>query len=318
MTSSPNSSQAFEDLRLVTRDTPVSGRPSEAGARPLPAVRDLLGQRYGRPWSDELVTEQPASTSREAEAIISRLLSHRSVRQYLPKALPQGTLELLVAAAQSAASSSNLQLWSVVAVEDAERRRALSQVANNQAHIQQAPLFLVWIADLNRGAELARARGLPSDGLSYLEMFLMASIDTALAAQNAVVAAESLGLGTVYIGALRNHPERVAELLGLPSTAFAVFGLCVGWPNPDAPAAIKPRLPQPVVLHRDGYQLSDSEHAAVAGYDALMQGFYSDQGMPVPAGGWSLHSAKRVANAAALNGRHVLREMLGRLGFELK
>ena len=294
MTAPTESSRTFEDLRL------------------------LLSQRYGRAWPDRLATDEATSGPGNAEVVISRLLSHRSVRQYLPQALPEGTLELLVAAAQSAASSSNLQLWSVVAVEDVERRRALAQVANNQAHIEQAPLFLVWIADLNRGAELARARGLPSDGLSYLEMFLMASIDTALAAQNAVVAAESLGLGTVYIGALRNHPARVAELLGLPSSAVAVFGLCVGWPDPNAPAAIKPRLPQQVVLHRDRYLLSEQEHAAVAGYDSLMQGFYSDQNMPVPAGGWSLHSAKRVANAAALNGRHVLRDVLGRLGFELK
>jgi nitroreductase len=279
------------------------------------ALRSLLAQRYGRAWDEKLATDVSAA---DAETVIACLLSHRSIRQYLPKALPKGTLELLVAAAQSAASSSNLQPWSVVAIEDAERRKAFAQVVNNQAHVQQAPLFLVWVVDLNRATELAQARGLPSEGLSYLETFLLAAIDTSLAAQNAVVAAESLGLGTVYIGGIRNHPERVAELLGLPRQAFAVFGLCVGWPHPDALAAIKPRLPQPVVLHRDRYALTESEHAAVGGYDALMQNFYTDQSMPVPAGGWSLHSAKRVASAAALNGRHVLREVLGRLGFELK
>jgi nitroreductase len=307
----------FEDLPLIAGDDEAGGPESNEGLRDRGGVRNLLAQRYGRAWSDKVATGD-GSGARGAETIIARLLSHRSVRQYLPQALPEGTLELLVAAAQSAASSSNLQLWSVVAVEDPERRRALAEVANHQAHIQQAPLFLVWIADLNRAAELAEARGIPGEGLSYLEMFLMASVDTALAAQNAVVAAEALGLGTVYIGALRNHPERVAELLGLPGRSLAVFGLCVGWPNPDATAAIKPRLPQAIVLHRDRYLLSESQHAAVGGYDALMQGFYSNQSMPVPEGGWSLHSARRVASAAALNGRHVLRDVLGRLGFELK
>ncbi len=318
MTSPIEPSRVSEDLRRVSGEARVGGPRSEESFRQPPAIRNLLAQRYGRVWSDKVATDDLTNDASHAETVLTTLLSHRSVRKYLPQALPEGALELLVAAAQSAASSSNLQLWSVVAVEDGERRRALARVANNQAHIQQARLFLVWIADLHRGAELSRARGIPSEGLSYLEMFLMASIDTALAAQNAVVAAESLGLGTVYIGALRNQPERVAELLGLPSTAFAVFGLCVGWPELDAQATIKPRLPQPVVLHRDRYLLSESEHAAVAGYDALMQGFYSEQRMPVPEGGWSLHSAKRVASAAALNGRHVLREVLGRLGFELK
>jgi len=309
-----NASRAFEPLRQLSEDDFVN----HGGERALPEVRDLLAERYGCAWPAAGTADPLTNAPSDAESVISRLLSHRSVRQYLPKALPEGTLELLVAAAQSAASSSNLQLWSVVSVEDGERRRALAQVANNQAHIEQAPLFLVWVADLNRGAALARARGLTSDALSYLEMFLMASVDTALAAQNAVVAAEALGLGTVYIGALRNQPERVAELLGLPSSAYAVFGLCVGWPNPQVQTAIKPRLPQSVLLHRDRYQRSESEHAAVADYDALMERFYSAQNMPVPAGGWSLHSAKRVANAAALNGRHVLRDVLGRLGFELK
>jgi len=312
MTALKEPSRAFEDLRLIVGDE-HAGQPADEDR-----VRDLLTERYGRAWQAKIATDDLEAAPSAAQAIVAGLLAHRSVRHYLPRAVPEGTLELLVAAAQSAASSSNLQLWSVVSVEDAERRAALAQVANNQAHIRQAPLFLVWVADLNRGAELARARNLPSDGLSYLEMFLMASIDTALAAQNAVVAAESLGLGTVYIGALRNHPERVAELLGLPSSALAVFGLCVGWPNTDAPAAIKPRLPQPVVLHRERYRLSESEHAAVAAYDGLMHGFYESQNMPVPAGGWSLHSAKRVASAAALNGRHVLRDALGRLGFALK
>ena len=129
--------------------------------------------------------------------------------------MPSGTLQLLIGAAQSAASSSNLQLWSVVSVSDPARRRALYEVAGHQAHILECPLFLVWVADLHRPTQLARERGVPSAGLDYLEMFLMASIDSALAAQNAVVAAEALGLGTVYIGALRNDPVRVAQVLEL-------------------------------------------------------------------------------------------------------
>jgi nitroreductase len=316
MTFSAHSSATFSD------QSPAS-HPSEANADLLSkerrgGIRELLGQRYGRPWQAQIAAGAALPDAGGSERLISQLLSHRSVRSYLPKALPEGTLELLVAAAQSAASSSNLQLWSVVAVQDPERRTALSQVANNQTHIRQAPLFLVWVADLHHASELSRVRGVPSEGLSYLEMFLMASVDTALAAQNAAVAAEALGLGTVYIGALRNHPERVAELLGLPEQAFAVFGMCVGWEDPAAATSIKPRLPQSVALHRERYSASQPLREAVGAHDQLMQSFYSAQSMGVPDGGWSLHSAKRVASAAALNGRHALRQTLARLGFELK
>jgi nitroreductase len=135
---------------------------------------------------------------------IALLLSHRSIRGYRPDALPPGTLETLVAAAQSAATSSNLQTWSVVAVTDAGKKATLARLAANQKHIEQCPLFLVWIADLSRNRRLAEEEGVTLETLPYQETFLVAAIDATLAAQNATVAAESLGLSTVYIGALRN------------------------------------------------------------------------------------------------------------------
>ncbi|MBW4444663.1 MAG: NADPH-dependent oxidoreductase [Plectolyngbya sp. WJT66-NPBG17] len=247
---------------------------------------------------------------------LETLLSHRSIRAYRSVPLPPSTLETLIAAAQSASTSSNLQTWSVVAVEDVDRKAQLAEVTNRQAHIYQAPLFLVWLADLARLTRTAEQLGLPHEGLDYLEMFLMASIDASLAAQNAVVAAESLGLGTVYIGALRNRPEEVAAILGLPPLTFAVFGLCVGYADPDKPAAIKPRLPQPAILHREQYQ-SIEQDVSIVEYNEQMRQFYTDQKMNVP-GDWAEHSAKRIATREALSGRDRLREALHHLGFELR
>ena len=272
----------------------------------MPNPTELLRWRYGvsafNPdidWNDCLTT----------------LLSHRSIRAYLPNPLPLGTLEILIATAQSAATSSNLQTWSVVAVEEPTRKEQLSQLAGNQAHIRQCPLFLVWLADLARLTHVAESRGLSHEGLDYLEMFVMATVDAALAAQNAALAAESLGLGTVYIGAMRNHPEEVAALLGLPPHVFAVFGLCVGYPDPDNEAAIKPRLPQSAVLHRETYNLAQEE--AIADYNEVMKAFYLEQQMNVP-GDWSEHSVKRVASPQSLSGRDRLRQALQNLGFELR
>lgn len=269
---------------------------------------ELFKQRYG---VDAFDPEIPWSEC------ISTLLSHHSVRAYTDKPLPPGTLETLVAAAQSAATSSNLQTWSVVAVEEPQRKEKLAQLANNQVHIRQCPLFLVWLADLARLSYIAESRGLAHEGLDYLEMFLMAVVDAALAAQNAVIAAESLGLGTVYIGAMRNCPEEVAQVLGLPPHVFAVFGLCVGYPDPTANIVVKPRLPQSVVLHRETYHLAEQENG-IAFYDQLMQDFYNSQQMNVPSDSdWSKHSVKRVASAGSLSGRDRLREALHNLGFLL-
>lgn len=272
----------------------------------MSALSELAEQRY------RIAT--PAL--RASAAAIEGLLSHRSVRRYAPRPLPEGTIELLVAAAQSAASSSNLQLWSVIDVRDPERRRRLSQAANGQAHVRESGAFLVWLADLNRATTLAKAHGIEPEGLEFFEMFLMASVDAALAAQNAVVAAEAQGLGTVFIGALRNRPEEVAQILELPTRVFALFGLCVGHVDPAVKTAVKPRLPQSVVLGTDCYRRVSRE--VIAEYDRAMTEFYTEQRMEVPAGGWSIHCAERVKNAAALHGRDRLVEALKGRGFELR
>lgn len=279
-------------------------------AADIPATNTrLLHERYGTEFEFEL--NAPWNSS------LTTLLSHRSVRAYLAKPLPTGTLELLIAAAQSASTSSNLQTWSAIAVEDSEQKERLSQLAGDQAHIRQCPLFLVWLADLARLTHIAESRGLAHEGLNYLEMFLMAAIDATLAAQNAAVAAESLGLGTVYIGGMRNRPEAVALELGLPKHVFAVFGLCVGYPDPAHAAAIKPRLSQEAVLHRDTYRL-DVQDAAINGYNNVMADFYAKQQMNNVVGDWSQHSVNRIASADSLRNRAHLREALNHLGFELR
>ena len=124
---------------------------------------DALARRYGAeaapahgPWNEH----------------IALLLSHRSIRGYRPDAPPPGTLETLVAAAQSAATSSNLQAWSVVAVTDAEKK---AKLAGGQKHIGQCPLFLVRVADLSRHRRLAGQEGVTLEVVPYQETFLVAA-----------------------------------------------------------------------------------------------------------------------------------------------
>jgi len=264
-----------------------------------------LALRYG--------TEHP--TGLRWNPTIASLLSHHSVRAYLPDALPEGTVETLIAAAQSAASSSNLQLWSVVAVNDAAKRARLAELAGGQKHISEAPTILLFVADLARANLIASDAAAPAKGYEFLESFAVAAIDAALAAQNAVIAAESLGLGTVYIGALRNKPEDVAAVAGLPPHAAVVFGLVVGHPDPARAASVKPRLPQEVVLHHETYAL-DAQRAPIARYDETARAFQTANGQdPV---GWRALILARGRDAAALHGRDRLKAALRALGFALR
>ena len=145
-----------------------------------------------------------------------RLPARPSLGARLPaRPVPAGTLETLVAAAQWPPTSSNMQFWSAIAVTDpALKRKVLAEIAGDQKHIEQCPLYICWVADLSRNQRVGETENRPFESMPWLETFMVACIDAALAAQNAVVAAQSIGLRTVYIGAMRNDPVRVAELFG--------------------------------------------------------------------------------------------------------
>ncbi len=269
--------------------------------------REQLAARYG------------AQPTPDAGAIawnptLETLLGHRSVRRYSAQLLPPGLLELLVAAAQSAPSSSNLQAFSIVTVEDQDRKARLSQLAAGQRHVAEAPLLLMFVADLARLRQVGTARGETAEGLDYTESFLVALTDAAFAAQNALIALESLGLGAGYIGAMRNHPQQVAEELGLPQGSFVVFGMTIGYPDPAVETGVKPRLAQSIVLHRERYTPSSPE--ALAAYDETLREFRLDQLMSDIA--WTKQATGRVRRADSLMGRHVLREVLQARGIGQK
>lgn len=272
-------------------------------------LTDLLARRYGA-----AVPDLPLPDG--ADAVLATLLGHKSVRRYKIGTLPPGTLETLGAAAQSAASSSNLQAWSVIAVTDPARKAEASKLCGDQDSIRQASLFLVFCADLARLSAVSEREGLPGAALGYTEMLVTAIIDASLAAQNAAVAAEGLGMGTCYIGGARNHPQQLAALLGLPPRVIALFGLTVGWPAESDAAEIKPRLPQSGLIFHETYD-PDARDAAVTEYNGIMRDFYVRQKMDGH-GDWSTQSAKRVAGPEALSGRDVLRQILEDRGFGLE
>lgn len=270
------------------------------------AKRDALARRYGQaaipgagPWSD----------------VIASLLEHRSVRGYKPDALPKGTAETLVAAAQSAATSSNLQTWSVVAVSDPAVRAEFARIANNQKHIIECPLFFCFIADVSRLERLGAQEKVALENTGYFETFLVAAIDAALAAQNAVVAAESLGLATVYIGAMRNDVVRVAELLGLPPGTMCVFGLCVGYAKDGVTNAVKARLPQAAILHHERYD-ARNEEALRKTYDQELARYSKQHEMAQYT--WTERVINRVGKISAMSGRDRIVAAIKSLGFPLK
>jgi nitroreductase len=291
-----------------TDPTGAASSPSEpAGqAGPAdPALAELLRQRYGAAPTPELPADLPPA--------VARLLAHRSVRRFTSAPVSDRQLAAAVAAAQSASTSSSLQLWTAVHITDPDLRRRLRPLCGGQEMLEQAPVLLFWIADPTRDARVSQQHGGTDATAVYLETTLTAVIDAALAAQAAAAAAELQGLGVCYVGGARNHPAATAELLGLPTGAFAVFGMVMGWPDPAEDAGIRPRLPLSTVLHENRYRLEPA--SPVAGMDAAQRDYFARRGRDH---GWVDAVTRRLTDVATLYGREGLRAELESLSVGLR
>jgi FMN reductase (NADPH) len=244
---------------------------------------------------------------------IDQIHRHYSVRAYKPDPVSIELVEHIVAAGQRASTSSNLQVYSVMAITDVEKRARLAELCGGQKQIAQAPVFLAWCADLSRLERICDVRGYKLVA-EHVESFLVAAVDAALAMQTAALAAESLGLGMCYIGAIRNYPAEVIELLGLPRLVFPVSGMTLGWPAVEP--FIRPRLPLHTVLHWESYD-TEGETAGLAEYDLAMidTGIYEGRQVPAPGRSsqvedysWQEHSARRVSTPVRTGLRQVLRQ----------
>jgi nitroreductase len=240
---------------------------------------------------------------------LAPLVRHRSVRTYAEKQVSEELVTALVGAAQSAATSSNLQLWSLISIQDSERREEIAKIAGDQDQIRRAPWFFAFVADHSRLLRTAQSHGEKAEGLDYAEFCIMSIIDASLAAERFVCAAETLGLGICYIGAMRNNPGEIKRVLGLPDHTFCCFGLCLGWPEEPLEAHVKPRLGQDAIWFREGYKLDVS----VSEYDDRMKDFYESEKMRGDVT-WSMRSSRRVDNHH-LTGREVLKPWLESQGF---
>ena len=194
---------------------------------------------------------------------IKLMKAHTSVRRFKNQEIPQADLNEILTAAQMASSWKNFQSYSVILVRSQEKKEALYELVSQEA-IRQSAAFLLFVGDLNR-AEKGASLHTDSFQPQGVESLLITSVDAALAGQNALLAAESLGYGGVIIGLVRYKSEEVAELFNLPDYTYPVFGIALGVPNQQHD--VKPRLPLNQVVFEEEYQEQQVE--AILDYDQV-------------------------------------------------
>ena len=188
--------------------------------------------------------------------VIKQLMERKSMRAYEKQDIPHEDVQAILAAAVQAPTAGNMTLWTAIRVTDQQKKDALAVSCDNQPFIAKAPLVLVFCADYKRWFDLFKTIDLgeelrrPGEG-----DFLLATSDTVIAAQSAVVAADALGYGSCYIGDIMENCDTQREILGLPEYVKPVCMVVIGVPTQQQWERKKPpRFEIADVVHENAYQ----------------------------------------------------------------
>jgi len=193
------------------------------------------------------------SKIQETETLKS-ILSRRSIRKFLNKPISKELLSLILAAAQSAPSKSNLQQYSILVIQDQNIKNEISNLIGNTKWALTAPIFFLYLADIRRNIKITNDRGYEHKN-NNVDTFMNSVIDAALSMQSTICASESIGLGVCPISMIRNIIEEVKVICKLPKGVFPIAGLALGWPDQRSNVSI--RLSQDIVIHFDKYDEKD-------------------------------------------------------------
>lgn len=200
--------------------------------------------------------------------VMDVILHRKSVRAYQDRPIPDGVVDEILHAAMRAPTAGNMMLYSIIHVRDQAAKETLAQSCDHQPFIARAPLVLLFLADYQRwhdyfkhsGVEaLCQRRGetmlQPEEG----DLFL-ACCDALIAAQTAVIAAESMGVGSCYIGDILENYEIHRELFQLPRYVFPISLVCFGYPTPQqAQRPLTSRFGREFIVFDDKYRALTAE-----------------------------------------------------------
>ena len=232
--------------------------------------------------------------------------SHCSVRYYSSEPVTTSMVRSILTSAQCASTSSFVQAYSVIQVTDDSIRKKIAGIAGGQVWVEKAPVFFVFCADLTRLLQSCSTHNVTSES-GYTEQSIVATIDTALFGQNVMLAAESEGLGGVFIGGIRNDPHAVCNLLDIPEHAYPVFGMCLGYP--DQRQDTKPRLQLEAILKIGKYHPTDLQ--VLQEYDEITRKYWASRKNNIKDESWS----EQMADFSSQKTREHMKDFLIGKGF---
>ena len=237
---------------------------------------------------------------------IELLMAHSSCRSFQNKPVPEDVADTIIKCAQHAPTSSYLQAYTIIKVKDKEKRKALAQFAGGQEWVEKAGLALLFCADLHRLDVMLDVAD--KNVLHNEELYTVAVTDAALASSRALVAAQALGLGGVFVGGVRNETEKMAKLFGLPELVFPMYVVCMGYPAEVPPQ--RPRMDASLISAVDTYpEITGPEQ--LADYEKEVSDYFLNITNGRSGRGW----IARAEHAISVKPRYSVGEFLHKAGF---
>ncbi len=195
--------------------------------------------------------------------VLETIYQRKSVRAYDGKPVSEDVRDMIIKSAMRAPTAGNMMLYSIIEVSDQEVKNKLVETCDNQPFIAEAPLVLIFLADYQRWVDYFKVSGVeqfceekgmlmvkPEEG----DLFL-ACCDALIAAQTAVVAAESMGVGSCYIGDILENYEIHREMFALPQYAVPICMVCFGYPSREQKERERTeRFSEKFVVHKNRYR----------------------------------------------------------------
>lgn len=213
--------------------------------------------------------------------VIQSLMERKSVRAYTDQEIPEESVQTVLAAAANAPTAGNQQLYTILRITDPEKKHRLADSCDHQPFIEQAKLVLIFCADCLKWYNAYKTAGCNPRRPDAGDL-LLAVCDANIAAQNAVTAAEALGIGSCYIGDIMENAETQQEILNLPRYVFPAAMVVFGYPTAGQKEREKPRrFDQKYIVQENSYHelTQDELQAMFAGrigarsYEDWMQAF---------------------------------------------
>lgn len=201
---------------------------------------------------------------------IDHQVNHRTIRAFKEQPLNEEQLTTLYEAARHASTSMFMQQFSILHVTDPHLRTQVREISQQPYVGANGDLF-IFIVDLYRNQQIREQEGNDDGRLHTTDIFIQAVEDTTLAVQNFLTAAESMGLGGVILGSIRNNLEKLVQVLNMPKMTLPFLGIQVG--VPDQEPQLKPRLPQRFIAFENHYP-RDFKVADLAEYDQVVTQYY--------------------------------------------